>query len=72
MIAMPKLPPQDQALKVSMRRASFRDILARPTSHWAPAAFGKLGGSRRYVVENADDVLHIFSGKQLAGREIAA
>jgi hypothetical protein len=37
-----------------------------------PAAFGKLGGTRRYVVENADGVLHIFSGKQLAGGEIAA
>jgi hypothetical protein len=37
-----------------------------------PAAFGKLGGRRRYVVENVDGVLHIFSGKQLAGDEIAA
>ena len=36
------------------------------------AAFGKLGGSRRYVVENSDGVLHIFSGKQLAEGEIAA
>ena len=35
------------------------------------AAFGKLGGSRRYVVENSG-VLHIFSGKQLTGGEIAA
>jgi hypothetical protein len=34
------------------------------------AAFGKLGGSRRYVVENADGVLHIFSGSNW--REIAA
>jgi hypothetical protein len=33
---------------------------------------GKLGWSRRYVVENADGVLHVFSGKQLAGGEIAA
>ncbi len=30
------------------------------------AAFDKLNGSRRYVVENGDAVLHIFSGKQLA------
>jgi hypothetical protein len=51
---------------------SFRDILARSTSHGAPAAFGKLGGRRRNVVENADGVLHIFGGKQLAGGEIAA
>jgi hypothetical protein len=56
----------------STRQASFRDILARPTTQRGPAAFGKLGGSRRSVVENADGVLHIFSGKQLAGGEIAA
>lgn len=29
------------------------------------AAFGKLNGQRRYVVENADGILHIFSGKNL-------
>ena len=29
------------------------------------AAFSKISGARRYVVENADGVLHIFSGKQL-------
>jgi hypothetical protein len=30
------------------------------------AAFTKLSGQRHYVVENADGVLHIFSGAQLA------
>jgi hypothetical protein len=61
----------DELVRDRCAGGSFRDILARLTSHRAPGAFGKLGGSR-YVVENADGVLHIFSGKQLAGGEIAA
>lgn len=30
------------------------------------AAFAKLGGQVRYVVENQDGILHIFSSKQLS------
>jgi hypothetical protein len=30
------------------------------------AAFVKLGGSRRHVVENPDGMLHIFCGRNLA------
>jgi hypothetical protein len=32
----------------------------------AVAAFTKISGARRYVVENGDGVLHIFSPAQLA------
>lgn len=29
------------------------------------ASFTKIGGARRYVVENGQGILHIFSGKNL-------
>jgi hypothetical protein len=36
------------------------------------AAFGKLSGVRRYVVEDDRGVLHIYSDKNLAGRPTSA
>jgi hypothetical protein len=58
-IAMKEEPTFDVGDHVSKLRGdySFEGVIV--------AAFNKLSGARRYVVENRDGVLHIFSGSNL-------
>jgi hypothetical protein len=58
-IAMNEEPTFDVGEYVSKLRGdySFDGVVV--------AAFNKLSGARRYVVENRDGVLHIFSGSNL-------